>query len=102
LHIAFAAFTAIGGGWIAVLTWILTRRSCPTALDRIATSWMATIASGLFLAVGVPIAVMREGIPAALSLTFVGAGFLCGSLLLLRRAYFICRKLRAKLAELEV
>ena len=101
LHVAFAAFTAIGVGWIGVLTWILTRRSCPTALDRIATSWMATIACGLFLLVAVPIALIRDQSGVALGLGLVGLTLLAIALVLLRGAYSLRASLRTRLADLE-
>ena len=42
LHVAFAGLSVIGVSWIGVLSWILSRRYCPTAIDRIATAWVAT------------------------------------------------------------
>lgn len=101
LHVAFAAMTAIGAGWIAVLTWILTRRNCPTALDRLATSWMATIACALFIAVAIPIALSRARADhAALYLGAVGLVLLAAAALNLRLAYSHGAKLRAQLAKL--
>lgn len=38
LHFAFGVMTLIACGWIGVLSWILSRRLCPTAVDRIATA----------------------------------------------------------------
>jgi hypothetical protein len=101
LHVAFATLTCIASGWIGVLTWILTRRNCPTALDRLATAWMATIACSLFLAVSLPIALVRGSLTAAISLGLVGMMLLGAALLLLQMAYALRRQLRSKLAELE-
>ncbi len=101
LHFSFAAMTCIALGWVGVLTWILTRRSCPTALDRVATTWMATLACCVFLAVSVPIALFRGHTQAALWLGVTGGAMLVGALFLLRRAYSLRARLRAKLAELE-
>ena len=101
LHVAFAMLTCVASGWIGVLTWILTRRNCPTALDRLATAWMATIACSLFLAVSLPIAVMRGNLAAALSLGLLGIVLLGAALLMLRTAYTLRAQLRSKLAELE-
>jgi hypothetical protein len=101
LHVAFAAMTAIGAGWIAVLVWILTRRNCPTAIDRLATSWMATIACALFLAVSIPIALHRgRADHAALYLGAAGLLLLSVAALNLKLAYSLRAKLRAQLAEL--
>ena len=101
LHVAFAALTVIGIGWVAVLGWILTRRSCPTAADRLATALMAAVACGMFLAIAVPIALVREGMLQALTLGVVGLFLLGVALILLRRAFLLRAALRAKLAELE-
>jgi hypothetical protein len=101
LHLAFAAMTAIGGGWIAVLIWVLTRRNCPTAIDRLATSWMATVACALFLAVAIPIALSRDRADhAALYLGGVGMLLLGVAVLNLRGAYSLRARLRGQLAEL--
>jgi hypothetical protein len=87
LHIAFAALAMILSGWVGVSSWILTRRNCPTALDRLATSWMATIACLLFLVVAVSIAMVRGETMQAATLALVGVMFLATALLLLRQAY---------------
>jgi hypothetical protein len=99
LHVAFAALTVIGTGWVGVLTWILTRRNCPTALDRIATAWMATIACSLFLIVSLPIAVARGELPAAASLALMGLGLLGSAVVMLRAAYAQRARLRSELAK---
>lgn len=101
LHVAFAVMTTIGSGWIAVLTWILMRHRCPTALDRVATGWMATIACLLFMAVAVPIALQRGQPGVALSLCVLGLTLVCIALYLLAGAYSLRARLRAKLAELK-
>lgn len=101
LHVAFATLTCIGSGWIGVLSWILTRRNCPTAFDRLATAWMATIASLLFLAVSLPTALIRGTTQSALLLGILGFALLSVALFLLRGVYLLRAKLRAKLAELE-
>ena len=101
LHVAFATLTCIGSGWICVLTWILTRRNCPTALDRLATAWMATIACSLSLAVSVPIALMRGDTQAALYLGVIGFALLGVALFLLRAGYRFRANLRTRLSGLE-
>ena len=101
LHISFAAMLSIALGWVAVLAWILTRRSCPTAIDRLATNWMATLACCVFIAVTVPIALFRGQTAAALGLGVTGVGLLGVALFLLRGTYTLRAKLRTKLAELE-
>lgn len=101
LHVAFAAMTIVGVGWMCVSTWILTRRACPTALDRLATTWMATAACALSLVVSVPIAVLRSGPLAAIGIGAVGATLLAVAVVLLRGAYSLRASLQAKLAELE-
>jgi hypothetical protein len=101
LHVAFAAMPAIGAGWIAILIWILTRRNCPTAIDRLATSWMATAACTLFLAVSIPIALSRgRADHAALWLGVAGVLFLSVAMFNLLGAYALRRKLRAPLEDL--
>lgn len=99
LHVAFAALTVIGVGWVGVLTWILTRRNCPTALDRLATAWMATIACSLFLIVSLAIAAARGEVGAALSLGLLGLGLLGFAVVMLRAAYAQRARLRRELAK---
>ena len=101
LHVAFAAVIIVGLGWIGVLLWILTRRRCPTAFDRLATSWMATIACCVFLVVSVPTALLRGHPQAALSLGFTGVALLGAALFMLGGAYSLRKRLQRKLAELE-
>lgn len=101
LHIAFAAMTLIACGWIGVLSWILSRHLCPTAIDRIATAWMATLACGLFLAVALPISLLRGQFTSAVGLSLIGLISLGISLALLRCAYTWRTDLRGRLTELE-
>jgi hypothetical protein len=101
LHIAFGALSAIGLSWIGVLTWILWRRRCPTALDRIATGWVATGACTLFLAVAVPIAVVRGDTQSVVWLAALGLSMWGIAVWMLRSAYSLRASLRAKLVELE-
>ena len=98
LHIAFGALSAIGMSWIGVLTWILWRRRCPTALDRIATGWVATGACTLFLAVAVPIAVARGDTQSAIWLGALGLSMWGIAVVMLRSAYSLKNELLAKLA----
>ena len=101
LHVAFAAMACIALCWICVTTWILTRRSCPTAIDRLATAWMATAACSLFLAVSTSIALLRGDAFSVLGLGVIGLPLLGLALFLLRRAYSLRAELKAKLVELE-
>lgn len=101
LHIAFGAMTLIACGWIGVLSWILSRHLCPTAIDRIATAWMATLACGLFLAVALLISLQRDQLAVAAGLSLVGFTMLGISLALLRSAYARRTELRNRLAELD-
>lgn len=101
LHLAFAGLTAVLVGWIGVLGWILLRRSCPTADDRVATSWMATLASALFTAVGVPIAWFRSGPMMGASLAAMGIALLVIAGMMLARAYRLRKQLRQWAAEFE-
>lgn len=96
LHAAFAGITAVGAGWIAVLTWILTRRSCPTALDRIATGWMACGACSVFLMVAVPIAILRDAGSLTWWLAATGGVMLTIAGFVLRSAYAQRRRLMAR------
>jgi hypothetical protein len=100
LHIAFGALSAIGLSWIGVLTWILWRRRCPTALDRIATGWVATGACTLFLAVALPVAVVRGDAGTAACLGAFGLGMWGIAVTMLRSAYALRAQLRAKLMAL--
>ena len=99
-HVAFGMMTLIGAGWIAVSAWILTRRNCPTVVDRLASAWMAAIASALFLAVGASIALLRGEPRAATTVALVGAICLAAALHLLRQAYALRAALQGKRAQL--
>jgi len=101
LHVAFGAMTGIGIGWIAVLTWILTQRNCPTAVDRLATAWMATAACSVSLVISLSIALIRPNIETAVAAGVTGLVLLGLALLFLGRAYSIRSKLKAKLKELQ-
>ncbi len=101
LHVAFGAMTAVGISWIGVMTWILWRKRCPTALDRIATAWVATGACGVFLSVGAGIAIARERTGGVFWIAVVGVFLLIFAVGMLRNAYTLRRRLLAKLAELE-
>ena len=101
LHVAFAALSSIALGWIGVLVWILTRRSCPTAIDRLATNWMATLACCVFLAVSLSIATHRGDTQAIWGLGVTGLGLLSVALFLLRRSFALRARLQEKLAQLE-
>jgi O-antigen/teichoic acid export membrane protein len=93
--------SAIGMGWILVMSWVLLRRNCPTAFDRIATGWMATLACALSLGVSLPIALLRGNMQAALLLGLLGVALLVAALVVLRSAYRRRTTLRARLDELE-
>ena len=101
LHAAFAGLTVVGISWIGVTTWILWRRRCPTALDRIATGWVATGACCLFLVIAVPIAVLRKRAGGAMWISLLGIFLLSIAIGLLWKAYSLRAYLRAKKAELE-
>jgi hypothetical protein len=101
LHLAFGALSVINAAWIGVTTWILLRRRCPTALDRIATAWVATGACVLFLCVAVGVAVSRERVGEVFWVALLGVLLLSVALLMLWRAYAMRKELRRKLAELE-
>ncbi len=101
LHAAFAGLTVIGMSWIGLLTWILWRRHCPTALDRIATAWVATGACSLFLFTAVPIAILRERVGGAMWMALLGIFLLSIASAMLWKAYALRAYLRAKMTELE-
>lgn len=86
-QIAFGAMCCIASGWVAVLTWILIRRNCPTAMDRMATSWVATVATTLSLVLSVSIALWRGQWLAAMNLTAIGLLLVAAAGSLLFRAY---------------
>lgn len=96
-NIAFAAMLSVGFGWVGVLLWILTRRSCPTAIDRIATGWMATLACGVSLVLSVAIALIRNNSWAALTLAVTGLPILLAAVLLLNSGYSLRRRLLERL-----
>ncbi|MEZ6070033.1 MAG: hypothetical protein R3C10_07075 [Pirellulales bacterium] len=100
LHASFGCMIVVGAGWIGTLIWILNRRNCPSAFDRIATAWMATAACLLFLVVSVAVACLRGELLAAFSLGLVGMMFLGAAAGLLRRAYSLRSRLQNKLAIL--
>jgi hypothetical protein len=100
LHVAFAGLSLIGASWIGVLSWILSRKFCPTALDRIVTGWVATGACTLFLVMAVGIAVMRDRVSEVVWVAIPGTFFLSVALGMLWRAYAERARLRARLAEL--
>jgi hypothetical protein len=101
LHVAFGAMTVIAISWVGVMTWILWRHRCPTAIDRIATGWIATGACGLFLCMTVGIAIARERTDVLAWVALVGVFSLTVAVGMLRNAYALRRRLLAKLAELE-
>lgn len=101
LHLAFAGLTLIGASWVGVLSWILSRRYCPTALDRIATGWVATGACTLFLLMAVGIAWSRDRVGEVAWVVIGGVFFLSVAAVMLCRAYAERRRLRMRLAELE-
>lgn len=96
-NVAFAAMLVLGFGWVGVLLWILTRRSCPTAIDRIATGWMATLACSVSLVLSVAIAAIRNNSWAALTLAVTGLPILLAALLLLSSGYTLRRSLLERL-----
>ena len=100
-HVAFAAMTAIGIGWIGVLTWLLVRRHDSTAVDKIATSGMAIIACTVSLVLSVAIALMRGNNWAAIALAISGLFFLGVAIWLLRCGYDLRSRLLASLKELK-
>ena len=101
LHVAFGAMTCIGLGWIVTLTWILARRNCPTAWDRLATAWMATVACSVSLVVSLAIALVRNETLAAVAVGVTGLVLLGVALRFLGKAYSLRSQLRAKLKELQ-
>jgi hypothetical protein len=101
LHMAFAGLTLVGASWLGVITWILSRRHCPTALDRIATGWVATGACMLFLVMGVAIASMRGQAGGVVAIGLTGILLLSVAVAMLWRAYAERSRLRFRLAELE-
>ena len=101
LHVAFGGLTVIGMSWIGLMTWILWRRHCPTALDRIATGWVAIGACSLFLFTAVPIAILRDRVGGAMWIALLGTFLLSIAVVVLWRAYSLRAFLLAKMRELE-
>lgn len=101
LHVAFGALSVINAAWIGVTVWILSRRRCPTALDRIATAWVATGACLLFLAVILGVAISRDRVGEVRWAALFGVLLLNGAIVMLWRAYAQRKELQRKLAELE-
>lgn len=100
LHVAFGGLCLIGLGWITVLSWILVRRRCPSAIDRIATAWMATIGCSLSLFVSVPIAAFRGNAFALVAVALTGLLLLGVAIWMLKRAYRLKSFLEQKLESL--
>jgi hypothetical protein len=100
LHVAFAGLTLIAVSWIGVLSWILSRRYCPTALDRILTGWVATGACTLFLVMAVGIAISRNRIGEVMWVAALGVFLLAVAMGILWKAYAERARLRARLVEL--
>ena len=61
-RLAFAVLTLIGVAWTLLAAWVLARRHVLLAEHRIAASWLATVACGLFLAGTIA---FRSQLPAA-------------------------------------
>jgi uncharacterized membrane protein YfcA len=101
LHVAFGALSVINAAWIGVTAWILSRRRCPTALDRIATSWVATGACVLFLVVVLGVAISRDRVSEVWWAALLGVFLLYAAIVMLWRAYARRRELQDTLAELE-
>ena len=101
LHVAFATLLVICCGWIGVSIWILTRKNCPTAQDRVATAWMANFACLLFLIVAVPIGFVRGDAQVALALASTGATMFIVALVLLRHSLQLQARLQEKLSQLQ-
>jgi phosphotransferase system glucose/maltose/N-acetylglucosamine-specific IIC component len=101
LHVAFGALSVINAVWIGVTAWILSRRRCPTALDRIATAWVSTGACVLFLCVAVGVAISRDRVGDVWWAALLGVLLVNGSLVILWRSYAQRRELQKKLVELE-
>jgi len=99
-HVAFAAICSIALGWIVVLSTILLARNCPSAIDRLATAWMATVASFVFVSGAVVIALVRENWSAVGAVFGLGAAFMLASILLLRAAYSHRQHLREQVIRL--
>lgn len=96
-NVLFAILMGICFGWIAVFNWILLCKKCPSAIDRIATGWMASLACGISLVVSVTIAIARDQLVAALVLGFLGTALLGVAILLLRSGYAFRDQLRSQL-----
>ncbi|QDT09989.1 hypothetical protein [Planctomycetes bacterium K23_9] len=101
LHWGFGLMSCVALSWIVVLTWILSRRHCPTAIDRLATAWVATAACCLFVMTGVSLSLWRHDVMAVVWVGTVGIGFTVAAVAMLVRAYSLRSMLRAKLAELQ-
>lgn len=96
-NVLFGILMGICLCWIAVFTWILLCKKCPSAIDRIATGWMASLACGISLVVSVVIAIARDQLIAALVLGIIGTALLGVAILLLRSAYAFRDQLRSQL-----
>lgn len=58
--VAFGVLVSIGLGWAAYGGWALTRRTPLFALDRVVAAWLAAVATGLFTAGSLAIAMARD------------------------------------------
>ena len=87
-QLAFVVMALIGAAWAALAWWVLARRHVLLAQHRIAASWLAIVASGLFLAGTIA---LRPELPAA-ALGVAGV-MMAGALLSMTQA----RRYRARL-----
>ena len=104
-HVAFGLIVTIGVLWVAVASWVLTRRHPLYAQDRVLAATAAVVATTVAGSATTVIAVLRGGTLAVVTAGMTSATMLAAALALLvqaraRRADLIARRdaLRAQIA----
>jgi hypothetical protein len=94
-HMAFAALVAINVAWSVLFGWVLTKRKVLLALHRVIAGWMALLFCGVFLVVGLTIAVIKMNTTALIAIGLVGSVQVVAAVVMLVRA----RRRRRQLLE---
>jgi membrane associated rhomboid family serine protease len=97
---AFAAMIAIGGGWIAFASWVLTRRYPLFARDRVIAGRMAVAFACVFVAGALAVGV-TTGMTSAYAAAAVGVAMAAAAAALLVRAQRTVARLSARRDELQ-
>ena len=97
---AFAAMVAMGGGWTAFASWVLTRRYPLFARDRVIAGRMAVVFACVFAA-GALIVGVTTGMTSAYAAAGAGVIMVAAAIALLGRAHRTVARLTARRDELQ-